>query len=914
MAATPPIETGTQYDVFISRSEQDVDWAARLSSDLAARGLRIEVEDHPLASARALVVLWSQAAASSEFLRGEIADAVTLGLPLFPIVLGDDDLVKAMPRELASSKWFLLGGDAYAAGSTAPSEAWEAAVQTIVAAVAPRPPPPPEPAPAKAKFERAPGGGAYAPETLRALAAAEQLIATDDVDDAEACSAALIGALRTAALGDLPPTTGTVLRFVLDRRPGRDARQTLEAAAGAAGLAALPWAEHPRESRADLGSVGRRLADDVHDLASQVGAERVRLHHVLALGLRPELPDAVTDTLGASLGELREAWRVALAATWPEESWDRWTDVLGPLPRRGPREPTARVHGDRWTTDDRLDYTLYAKAISAFIRHRDAKPPMVISIQAPWGQGKTSLMRMVQAELDPTHPDLEPPAETDPAVLAAPASTVTFKQLSDSLDGEVEVEDPKAEEVRSVWFNAWKYQNSEQIWAGLAHAILEQLPARLGRADRERFWLRMQVKRIDPGAVRKDIHRLAFEKALPAVVVVLAALLAGVLLVAAGEPAVGGGLTGTAVVGTGVTWWWAHRRALEKRLEGSYLRYVRQPDYEGKLGYLHLTEEDMRRALSLLAPKDQPVVIFIDDLDRCSPTKVGEVIEAVNLFLSGEYPNCAFVMGMDAEVVAASMEVVHADIIEQLGARRGELGWRFMDKFVQLPFVLPRLNPKQRDVYLDDLFSVQREAEDPDLEAEAAALEDAAAHGRLPIDELTSRAGAVTQQLAASNPDRARELGAAVIAAGADQFSDGDAEVLRVLREQLPFLSDNPRTIKRAVNLYRFHRFVAFARQVSPLPLEVARPEQIARWIVVIVRWPQFVHWVQAEIEETGRDPLARIDALAGECASAGELQQALQAEPITAAWTEDRELLEFLRADVRAELKLQQAGARGLW
>ena len=60
-------------------------------------------------------------------------------------------------------------------------------------------------------------------------------------------------------------------------------------------------------------------------------------------------------------------------------------------------------------------------------------------------------------------------------------------------------------------------------------------------------------------------------------------------------------------------------------------------------------------------------MIFVDDLDRCSPAKVGEVIEAINLFLAGEYPNCAFVIGIDAEVVAASMEVVHEDDHREVG-------------------------------------------------------------------------------------------------------------------------------------------------------------------------------------------------------------------------------------------------------
>ena len=49
-------------------------------------------------------------------------------------------------------------------------------------------------------------------------------------------------------------------------------------------------------------------------------------------------------------------------------------------------------------------------------------------------------------------------------------------------------------------------------------------------------------------------------------------------------------------------------------------------------------------------------VIFIDDLDRCFPAKVGQVVEAINLFLAGDLPKCMFVIGMDTELVAAALQ------------------------------------------------------------------------------------------------------------------------------------------------------------------------------------------------------------------------------------------------------------------
>src|SRR5262249_14503971 len=63
--------------------------------------------------------------------------------------------------------------------------------------------------------------------------------------------------------------------------------------------------------------------------------------------------------------------------------------------------PSTHVARDRWTVDDSLGYFPYAYAIYRFLTDKETQPPLAISIQAPWGGGKTSMMRMIQAQLDP---------------------------------------------------------------------------------------------------------------------------------------------------------------------------------------------------------------------------------------------------------------------------------------------------------------------------------------------------------------------------------------------------------------------------------------------------------------------------------------------------------------------------------
>ncbi|HEX5608875.1 MAG TPA: P-loop NTPase fold protein [Solirubrobacterales bacterium] len=523
------------------------------------------------------------------------------------------------------------------------------------------------------------------------------------------------------------------------------------------------------------------------------------------------------------------------------------------------RPPSAHIHDDSWTIEDRLDYALYGRAIKEFVEHPDTKPPLVIAVQGPWGQGKTSLMRIAQDRLDGQHADLVAWRNATASALEPP-SELTLKDLRDSLDGEIEIETGVAAEVRSVWFNPWKYQSSEAIWAGLAHAILTQLPARLTRREQEMFWLKLQRDRIDPAAIRRDIHRLIFERLLPwlALAALVAVAFALACLIAGASAAFGavGALAAGAATAT-ASWLEVRRRALNGKLEGSYRRYVRQPEYEGKMGYFHHVEEDVRAALKLLTGESRSTVVFIDDLDRCGAAKISEVFEAINLFLSGDYPNCVFILGIDAQVVASAMETVHRQALgEDQGDKddlKGNLGWRFLDKFIQLSFVMPRLSKRQQGLYLASLIEApdgagaDRETGGSMHFAERVRRNLAA--GRIGVEQAAKEVGGLTEETT-SQRLAVQQIAEDVIALGARDFSDSDPEANESLRRRLEYLSDNPRTIKRAVNLYRFYRFIAWAREASASKLEVADPDLIASWTVIAARWPQVVHWLQTE----GRD------------------------------------------------------------
>jgi hypothetical protein len=76
-----------------------------------------------------------------------------------------------------------------------------------------------------------------------------------------------------------------------------------------------------------------------------------------------------------------------------------WAELQPHLPAFSP-PPTPRVISDQWVTEDSLGYEAYARALANLITHPETVPPLTIGIEAPWGAGKTSVMKMVQHILD----------------------------------------------------------------------------------------------------------------------------------------------------------------------------------------------------------------------------------------------------------------------------------------------------------------------------------------------------------------------------------------------------------------------------------------------------------------------------------------------------------------------------------
>ena len=591
-----------------------------------------------------------------------------------------------------------------------------------------------------------------------------------------------------------------------------------------------------------------------------------------------------------------------------------WTPEPVDAPASAWRQPNPTVARDYWTTEDNLGYQAYARAIAEFVTHDKTRPPLTIGIKGPWGAGKTSVMRMVQRMLDPpVDPDASEWRFRELALTSAGRALLTRGRSEDKLaettvktvldraaeapTDDLDLSQPvtaDAAGVRrpTVWFNPWMYQTGEQVWAGLAHEIITQVTGRLPWRQRERFWLELNLRRVNREGLRHKIHVLLLQKLVLPLVVFAAGLAAAAVLWLAAIPT-GWLATTLAPVLGGLGWAIKTRRDLLGRdaaaavpwiVEGpvglpakedvlkdvgSWSALVPEPDYRTRAGFLYFLQTDMKHVLDLVATPTHPLVVFIDDLDRCSPGVVTQTIEAVNLFLAGAFPNCIFVLALEPAVVAAHIETVHKDLVAKLekqGTTSGwsELGWRFLEKIVQLPLALPQPRPGVAGDFVISLFGPTAPVRG-DERIEAAVAEHL---GRLEskapqAPELAAipaeRAGveAEARQEGFDETAARRIADDVAIRRFSRSFTDDDDQVRQVIvNEALSLPSRNPREMKRLVNLFRFYTLIVNERRVLVEASSQAEVfAQVARVAALANRWPHLLTALGAPVGSgRGRD------------------------------------------------------------
>jgi predicted KAP-like P-loop ATPase len=96
--------------------------------------------------------------------------------------------------------------------------------------------------------------------------------------------------------------------------------------------------------------------------------------------------------------------------------------------------------------------------------------------------------------------------------------------------------------------------------------------------------------------------------------------------------------------------------------------------------------------------KIKRLVVFIDELDRCSPDTILDTLEAIRLFLFTG--NSVFIIGADERHIAYAVKRKFNEIEGQ----QINIGKEYLEKIIQYPIRIPRLNSREVEFYITCLL------------------------------------------------------------------------------------------------------------------------------------------------------------------------------------------------------------------
>ena len=508
----------------------------------------------------------------------------------------------------------------------------------------------------------------------------------------------------------------------------------------------------------------------------------------------------------------------------------------------------------------------------------DNRAAFVVHLDAPWGGGKTTFANFLARVLNPC----PPPA-------SAPAGFLRRRFPGDDVAG-IFLEDPPASveaalrlaqlpaDARRPWivvsFNAWQAEHVAPPWWVFYQTIRKSCfkairsegddPWEPRRPGEQRQWWQWvarpwrsfnsrvsgQLRWLYLG-LREYLWRLSGPKLLSVVFVAVIGSIILLLLSLAGLvdavqlrtwiPVLSGALAGLWGLAAFFTESLAPGTAtIAERLTLG----VGDPFVRFRVHFARMMERVRR-----------PVMVIVDDLDRCRPDFVVDLIRGIQTLLRS--PRVVFVILGDRDWIERAFEAHHEAMKAVDVGPEQTFGARFVEKAIQMSFILPAIGPESHRGYVRQVLIGDRLRAAPARaslsDSETTKINDAIGE-MLPQNDVPLVSTELVEKIhaaVAGTPESgsegslapSREQVARVVnerlASRVVADKSVEADVILQLERLAPHFPANPRQIKRIVNAITLYYAVVTAIQGEALKPTPALREQLALWVIIMTEWPK---------------------------------------------------------------------------
>lgn len=305
---------------------------------------------------------------------------------------------------------------------------------------------------------------------------------------------------------------------------------------------------------------------------------------------------------------------------------------------------------DKETTEDLLGYTVHASLLKSVVTN-EKNLPITVGLYGDWGSGKSSVLKILEEELK------------------------------------------KDDDTVVVYFDGWSFESFDDAKMALIQGIVDALE------KEEKFFEKVKDKKDDLVAafkkLRKSINWMRVLKITAKTVIPIAT-----------AASTGGA---SLIIPMLLDAFNKNKDNLTDLLTGEKAeQFLNDVINAGDEDKKYEAVREFRKDFEDLINKSEQgrIVVLIDDLDRCLPRHIIENLEAIKLFLN--VPKTAFVIAADSYIVSNAIKSEYKEIISAASSddknEKSELGNSYMEKFIQLPYRIPALSPKEVETYVTLLF------------------------------------------------------------------------------------------------------------------------------------------------------------------------------------------------------------------
>lgn len=492
------------------------------------------------------------------------------------------------------------------------------------------------------------------------------------------------------------------------------------------------------------------------------------------------------------------------------------------------RGGAATAAHDKSTTKDLLDREPLVQSLAAVFAAKEQATPFTLALLGDWGAGKSSVMDQL------------------------------VKELKSGKYGNAELDFLFAD------FNAWQYEHTDNIRAGLAQEVINGLTndlkfrikplrgilKRIALAFLRRPWLRIEFACVEyPWVLLKALIGLA-------VVIFLATSFWNDLWDSLFTSTFGKELARTSALGSAIGLaiylWKIYKPVFDHPLTTKLQTYFKLPNYGKHLGIIPVMKKHIKLICHLRGVKEENptkrLVIFVDDLDRCGHKCIIETLDAIRLVM--DIPNVIVVIAIDSRIAFAAVANHYAELV---GDRtKKEIARDYLGKIIQLPVNLHQ--PNNMDNFIRErLFATADRAE---IERLAGDKKYQSSEEMLQWMDATY-AKETEMNLAEEHIETKAQPDESLQSVEAIQRSKDDDKIVRLMLERpsdcrffekwtRSFKFTNPRQLIRLRNAYRLLTHLEHARSTETLDNQR----------MAMLFWLEFLHQKNAKEQKQYEDLL----------------------------------------------------------